>query len=230
MQRSLTIMMSVSGAVLGVLIGFSRDPVAGAVIGGILSTVTAVGLFFLSSKEKKPAAPDLVAIAATSMLWFYSFLVSATIVILFLAPFLPSNLDVERDAIKSLISSSGIAVVEVAGQQYKTDTQATQAATAILLTSKDIASEAHGLKLFANGTPINGPDAGIDIGGDYCSHLQKMIDSSGSDTASLKDFDQFTQNRPAKLAGQMLQALPADKILEFGKKLASVFCASTSTP
>lgn len=232
MQRYLTALMTVSGAVLGIFIAFSREPVAGAVIGGVLTTVTAIGLFFLSAKEHKENEQTLIKAAATSMLWFYGSLVVATGIFLgvSLIPGMPTNLDLERNVLKAFLSSSGMKAIEVSGQKYQIDQQVTEAATALILSGKDLSSQATGIRVFSTSQTPDHPNVGINVGGAYCVNLNKMIASNGSDLSSLAKFDGFTNNAEAKLAGKLLQAVDQNHAVDLGKLVADAYCNPQGTP
>jgi hypothetical protein len=225
MERSLIMLMAVSGAVLGFFIAFSRDPVAGAVIGGILSTVTAIGLFFISAREQGSNQQALVRATSTAMLWFYGFLVGVTCLSLLVDFWLPSNLDIKRNEVSTFLNSSGIKSVNIGDTGYVIPAQSREAATALLIATNDLSKEATPIKVFATGTATPAPEVSVNVGKEYCDSLKKMLVSSPTDISSLKDFGQFTNNLQARLAGVLLEAI-SDKaqIVVLGKKVQQLYC------
>jgi hypothetical protein len=207
-------------------IAFSREPIAGAVIGGILSTVTAVGLFFVQSNVRSASDVQLVRTTSTAMLWFYAALVISLIGFLGVSRWLPSNLDLKRDVLERFLVNSGVAVVEVGGLKYSVATEAKGAAAALLLGSDSLAEAATAIKFFGTQENPREASSGTNIGGDYCVKLANAEKTSPVDKTALLQLDRATNNREAELAAKLLLAI--DDPAKLGDAIDSVqsqFCA-----
>ncbi|WP_353646185.1 hypothetical protein [Mesorhizobium sp. WSM2239] len=199
-------MMVLNGVVLGFFVAFSREPIAGAVVGGLLSLVTAVGLFFLQVKDGLATNARLTRTTSAVMVAFYAALMVSVISFTLALPWLPSNLDTKRDVIERFLARSGINELEIGKKTYQLATEGRAAATALVLGSEDFVEEANWLRTFGQGGRRPAPQATY-IGGPYCDMLAAAEQTQRVDPAKLQQLDAATNDRGPKLAARLLLAI-----------------------
>lgn len=224
MYRSAVLMMALSGAVLGFFVAFSREPIAAAVVGGIISIATAVGLFFLQLKDGVATNARLTRTTSVAMVGFYAALIVSVIFFTLAAPWLPSNLDIKRDVIERFLARSGIDEISIGNKTYLLPAEGRTAAAALLLTSESLVDEADRFRTFGQGSGSTAPRT-TSVGAAYCGKLAAAKETQPVDPAKLEQLDVTTSDRMPRLAARLLLAIddPA-KLYEAIARVEEAFC------